>query len=105
MTRFQKSKRVPCFGTPKHAFEYESMAPIIQTWSLFVRWMTKPRAARDATLMMCVAEHALLGAEGLRQHFLTQRLPRRSLALNAAVLQAEDMMSVLAHNAKIVGNL
>ena len=21
---------MPCFGTPKHAFEYESMAPIIQ---------------------------------------------------------------------------
>jgi hypothetical protein len=25
-----KRRRVPCFGTPKHAFEYESMAPIIQ---------------------------------------------------------------------------
>ena len=42
MSRFQKRKRVPCFGTPKHAFEYESMAPIIQTWSLFVKWTTKP---------------------------------------------------------------
>ena len=41
MTRFQIRKRVPCFGTPKHAFEYESMAPIIQTWSLFVNRTTK----------------------------------------------------------------
>jgi hypothetical protein len=41
MTRFHKRKRVPCFGTPKHAFEYESMAPIIQIWSLFVKRTTK----------------------------------------------------------------
>jgi hypothetical protein len=41
ITSFQKRRRVPWFGTPKHAFEYESMAPIIQTWSSFVKRTTK----------------------------------------------------------------
>jgi len=41
MTTFQDRKWVPCFGTPKHAFEYESMAPIFQTGSLLVKRATK----------------------------------------------------------------
>ena len=56
-----------------------------------------------SSVMMVVGEDPDLTAKGRGEHFRRNCL-RRSFALNATVLQAQDMVGMLIHHARVVRN-